>query len=72
MPRRDGKLEKLRGGSARIIGRSCLEYDIVAQGVGLPANIGTSDAIVVADVGAYDASTQYAFAMGCISGNTAP
>jgi len=70
--RRNGALQKLSGGPGRIIGRSCLEYDVIAQNVRLPTDIGTQDAIVIADIGAYDASTQYAFAMGFISGNTAP
>jgi diaminopimelate decarboxylase len=69
--RRNDTLEQLDGGPGRIIGRSCLEYDVIAQNVRLPTDVGTQDAIVIADIGAYDASTQYAFAMGFISGNTA-
>jgi len=70
--KRGSRIEKLTGGSGRIVGRSCLEEDIVSQNVSLPTDIGTGDAIIVADVGAYDASTQYAFAQGFISGNTTP
>ncbi|MBV9272002.1 MAG: hypothetical protein JO165_12990, partial [Candidatus Eremiobacteraeota bacterium] len=69
---RSSHIEKLEGGPGRIIGRSCLEADVVGKNVRLPTDIGTSDAIIIGEVGAYDASAHYAFAQGFISGNTSP
>jgi diaminopimelate decarboxylase len=67
---RDGRPTLLRPGSDRILGRTCLENDIVGT-VSLPGEVRRGDAIVVADVGAYDSSMRYAFAAGRESGNTA-
>lgn len=67
---RDGRAALLRAGHDRVLGRTCLEDDIVAT-VSLPDDVRCGDAIVVADIGAYDASMRYAFAQGRESGNTA-
>lgn len=57
-----------RGGSCRIVGRTCLEYDLLAADARLE-DAAPGDAIVVADAGAYDASMRFAFARGRV-GNT--
>jgi diaminopimelate decarboxylase len=51
-------------GSSCILGRTCLEYDIIAQNVTLPEDLAVGDRIVIADCGAYDASMRFAFARG--------
>lgn len=66
---RDGRVALLPSGCERVLGRTCLEDDVVGA-VSLPADVRPGDAIVVADIGAYDASMRYAFAEGRVSGNT--
>ena len=51
----------LVAGSDRILGRTCLEYDIIAKDVRLPA---VPEAVIVGDVGAYDHSMRFDFARG--------
>jgi len=66
---RDGELRAIeRGGTCRIVGRTCLEYDLLANDV-LLDEVGAGDAVVIADAGAYDASMRFAFARGR-AGNT--
>jgi diaminopimelate decarboxylase len=67
---RDERAALLSSGCDRVLGRTCLEDDVVGT-VSLPAGVRCGDAIVVADIGAYDASMRYAFAQGRESGNTA-
>lgn len=67
---RDGVVAPLPRGRDRVLGRTCLEDDVIGS-VSLPSAVRCGDAIVVADVGAYDASMRYAFAQGRESGNTA-
>lgn len=50
-------------GGGRIVGRTCLEYDVVASNADLEG-CGVNDAIAVADAGAYDASMAFIFAQG--------
>lgn len=69
---REGRATQLKGGPGSILGRTCLEFDRIATNVCLPRDVGTNDAIVICDVGSYDASMEFAFAQGLRSGNTAP
>lgn len=66
---RDGSPTLLSPGSGRILGRTCLEDDIIGT-VALPTDACCDDAIVIADAGAYDSSMRFAFAQGYESGNT--
>lgn len=67
---RDERAALLPSGCNRVLGRTCLEDDVVGS-VALPPGVRCGDAIVIADIGAYDASMRYAFAQGRESGNTA-
>lgn len=51
-------------GPDRILGRTCMEQDILATGVDLPADVAVGDVIAFCDAGAYDASMAYAFGTG--------
>ncbi|MFN2459474.1 MAG: hypothetical protein ABR591_02080 [Candidatus Velthaea sp.] len=51
-------------GCDRVAGRTCLEYDILASDVALPADIIEGDRLIVGDCGSYDASMSFAFARG--------
>jgi diaminopimelate decarboxylase len=62
-------VELLRSGGDVILGRTCLETDVIGC-VALPPALTDRDAIVIADAGAYDSSMHYAFAEGVKSGNT--
>ena len=58
-----GAVRSLTRGSGRIIGRTCLEYDVLAKDVDL-SGIDEGDLLAVADTGAYDASMSFDFAGG--------
>ncbi len=60
---REGTVTAMPGGKGRILGRTCLEYDIVACDVDTTM-CDTSCALVIADAGAYDASMRFPFALG--------
>lgn len=60
---RGGRWRRLRAGSDRLGGRTCLEYDLV-DGIAFPAGIAPGDRLLVADCGAYDASMAFDFARG--------
>ncbi len=51
-------------GRARILGRICMEDDILADAVDLPASIKIGDRIIIADSGAYERSMSYEFGYG--------
>ncbi|MBC5824824.1 MAG: hypothetical protein GIW99_01585 [Candidatus Eremiobacteraeota bacterium] len=55
---------RLPGGMDRIGGSTCLEYDIVADGVSLPGHMKAGDVVVVCDAGAHDASMAFEFGRG--------
>lgn len=58
------KAVRLARGRWQIGGPTCLEYDIVADGVDLPEQAKAGDLVFVCDCGAYDASTAFDFAQG--------
>ncbi len=60
----DGSIELMETGYDRILGRTCLEYDIIRDNIGLPRRAERLIAIVIADVGAYDFSMAFEFAGG--------
>ena len=51
-------------GPDRILGRTCMEQDVLAAGVDLPADLAVGDVIAFCDAGAYDASMAYDFGTG--------
>jgi diaminopimelate decarboxylase len=57
---------ELGGGRDRLLGRICMETDILASDVALPDGIEAGDRLVIADAGAYDASMAYNFGRGVL------
>ena len=60
----NGDVHLLGKGTDRILGCTCLEYDVIRDDVRLPARLEHLQAIVVADAGAYDTSMGFEFARG--------
>jgi diaminopimelate decarboxylase len=48
-------------GQVRVLGRICMEDDILFPGLDLPESISIGDCLVIADAGAYERSMSYAF-----------
>ena len=61
---RSGQWRALACGSGAILGRSCMESDVLATGVTVPTDVAVGDYVAVADAGAYDVSKSYAFGCG--------
>jgi diaminopimelate decarboxylase len=61
---RTGRWRPLRRGKTALLGRLCMEHDIVARGVELPAGARPGDLLVFCDAGAYDRSMSYVFGRG--------
>src|SRR5581483_4441459 len=59
----NGKPRLLGEGRGRILGRTCLEQDVLHDAAGLD-DCREGDAIAIADAGAYDASMAFRFARG--------
>jgi diaminopimelate decarboxylase len=62
--RRSGQWKPLARGSARLLGRLCMEDDIVATDVDLPGDVDAGDVLVICDAGGYDRSMSYVFGRG--------
>lgn len=60
----DGSWMALPPGEGRILGRLCMENDILGQRIALPRDIATGEVLLIADTGAYDASMSYTFGRG--------
>lgn len=56
-------VRRLGTGQGRVIGRTCLEYDVLASNLDLASCV-TGATIAIADCGAYDASMSFEFARG--------
>jgi diaminopimelate decarboxylase len=54
----------LRRGKTRLLGRLCMEHDVVAANVELPASLSKGDLLIFCDAGAYDRSMSYEFGRG--------
>jgi len=52
------------GGTGRVLGRTCMETDVLHAGLRLPADVHAGDVLVITDVGAYDTSKSYRFGRG--------
>ncbi|MDQ3805360.1 MAG: ATP-grasp domain-containing protein [Acidobacteriota bacterium] len=61
---RTGEWRPLRRGKTRLLGRLCMEHDIVARNVELPAGARPGDVLVFCDTGGYDKSMSYVFGRG--------
>jgi len=51
-------------GPVRVLGRICMEDDVLSPGLDLPDNLSIGDRLVVCDAGAYERSMSYAFGRG--------
>ena len=54
----------LESGGARILGRLCIETDVLAVEVALPSGLSAGDLIAFSEAGSYDMSMAYSFARG--------
>jgi len=54
----------VRRGKAQLLGRLCMEHDVVAANVELPSTAQVGDILVFCDAGAYDRSMSYEFGRG--------
>ncbi|MEO5857894.1 MAG: hypothetical protein ABIR33_02990 [Pyrinomonadaceae bacterium] len=59
-----GKWKPLERGKTLLLGRLCMEHDIVASDVALPDTLMEGDILVFCDTGAYDRSMSYVFGCG--------
>ncbi len=60
----DGGVTLLGAGNDRILGCTCLEHDILATNVRLPAGIAEGTTLFICDSGSYDSSMGFKFASG--------
>ncbi len=61
---KNGGWKPLGRGKTRLLGRLCMEHDIVASNIELPENAQVGDILVFCDAGAYDRSMSYVFGRG--------
>jgi diaminopimelate decarboxylase len=59
-----GDLQPLGRGKTLLMGRLCMEHDIVASNVGLPEGTSAGDVLIFCDAGGYDRSMSYVFGRG--------
>jgi diaminopimelate decarboxylase len=59
-----GEWKSLNRGKTQLLGRLCMEHDIVASNVELPETTQVGDILVFCDAGAYDRSMSYVFGRG--------
>ncbi|HEX8163440.1 MAG TPA: ATP-grasp domain-containing protein [Pyrinomonadaceae bacterium] len=59
-----GEWQTLRHGKTHLLGRLCMEHDVVASNVELPEGVSPGDVLVFCDAGAYDRSMSYVFGRG--------
>jgi diaminopimelate decarboxylase len=59
-----GALQALGRGKTDLMGRLCMEHDIVATKVGLPQGARAGDLLIFCDAGGYDRSMSYVFGRG--------
>jgi diaminopimelate decarboxylase len=61
---RTGELKPLGRGKTHLMGRLCMEHDIVAANVSLPQGTQAGDLLIFCDAGGYDRSMSYVFGRG--------
>jgi diaminopimelate decarboxylase len=59
-----GDWKQVGRGKSRLLGRLCMEHDIVASNIKLPDGAKEGDLLVFCDAGAYDRSMSYVFGRG--------
>jgi diaminopimelate decarboxylase len=59
-----GQWTPLGRGKTRLLGRLCMEHDVLATNIELPAMVRKGDVLVFCDAGAYDRSMSYDFGRG--------
>jgi diaminopimelate decarboxylase len=59
-----GALQPLGRGKTDLMGRLCMEHDIVASNVALPEGTRPGDVLIFCDAGGYDRSMSYVFGRG--------
>jgi diaminopimelate decarboxylase len=59
-----GQLSPLGRGRTHLLGRLCMEHDVVASNVELPEQAQVGDVLIFCDAGAYDRSMSYVFGRG--------
>ncbi|MDM7923339.1 MAG: hypothetical protein QUS14_13665 [Pyrinomonadaceae bacterium] len=64
LDRESGDWRPLERGDSLLLGRLCMEHDIVAANVEVPAATRSGDVFVFCDAGAYDRSMSYVFGCG--------
>jgi diaminopimelate decarboxylase len=62
--RRTGDWRPLERGKTNLLGRLCMEHDVVAMNVRLPEEARAGDLLIFCDAGAYDRSMSYVFGRG--------
>ncbi len=60
----DDRLVPAARGPVRLLGRICMEDDVLSPGLDLPDDLSIGDRLVVCDAGAYERSMSYAFGRG--------
>jgi diaminopimelate decarboxylase len=60
----NGCLSKLPFGEDRILGRVCMEHDILAAAIDLPPETAEGDFLIFSHAGAYEASMSFTFGVG--------
>jgi diaminopimelate decarboxylase len=61
---RTGDWRPLERGKTNLLGRLCMEHDVVAMNVRLPEGAQAGDLLIFCDAGAYDRSMSYVFGRG--------
>ena len=59
-----GQLQPVGRGKTHLMGRLCMEHDIVAKNVELPEGTRAGDVLIFCDTGGYDRSMSYVFGRG--------
>jgi diaminopimelate decarboxylase len=54
----------LKKGDTRILGRICMEDDVLSAGLDVPETVAIGDFIVFGDAGGYERSMSYVFGRG--------
>ncbi len=61
---KERRVSKLHTGRARILGRLCMENDILVRRIEIPEGVSVDDLIIFGSAGAYDKSMSYKFGRG--------
>ena len=59
-----GELQPIGRGKTHLMGRLCMEHDIIATNVQLPTGAKAGDLLIFCDAGGYDRSMSYVFGQG--------